>query len=51
MKSTSAQWLLWAITMSILLWLTLSGRFDWLAVALVASSLIWYMVVPRAASR
>lgn len=48
MKSKTTQWILWAITMSMFLWLTLSGRFDWLAVAIVASSLIWYTVVPRA---
>ncbi len=51
MKSTSAQWILWAVTMTVFLGLTLSGHFDWLAVALVACSLVWYMVVPRATSR
>ncbi len=51
MKSQRAQWILWAITMSVLLGLTLSGHFDWLAVAIVASSTLWYMVVPRTISR
>ena len=51
MQNKTAQWILWAITMMILLALTLSGRFDWLAVAIVLSSLVWYMVVPRTTSR
>lgn len=51
MKSKTAQWTIWAFTMSLFLGLTLSGHFDWLAVAIVASSLIWYAVVPRATSR
>jgi membrane protein implicated in regulation of membrane protease activity len=51
MKSKAAQWILWAITMVIFLALTLSGHFDWLIVAMIVSSLVWYTVVPRATSR
>jgi hypothetical protein len=51
MKSKTAQWILWAIAMSIFLGLSLSGHFDWLGVAILATSLVWYTVVPRAASR
>lgn len=51
MKCKTAQWILWAITMSVFLGLTLSGHFDWLAVAIVASSLVWYTVVPHTTSR
>lgn len=51
MKSQRAQWILWAITMSVLLGLSLSGHFDWLAGAIVASSLVWYALVPRARYR
>jgi hypothetical protein len=47
MKSKAGQWILWAITMSVFLCLSLSGHFDWLAVAIVASSLVWYSLVPR----
>ena len=48
MKNQSAQWILWSVTMSLFLWLTLSGHFRWLAVAIVAASLVWYVLVPRA---
>jgi hypothetical protein len=51
MKSKTAQWILWAITMSLFLGLTISGHFDWLGVAILATSLVWYMVVPRVTSR
>jgi hypothetical protein len=51
MKSQSAQWTLWAITMSVFLWLSLGGHFEWLAVAIVASSFVWYALVPRAKYR
>jgi membrane protein implicated in regulation of membrane protease activity len=51
MKSKTAQWTLWAVTMSVLLALTLSGHFGWLGVAILATSLVWYTVVPRATSR
>lgn len=51
MKSRSAQWTLWAITMSLFLWLSLGGHFNWLGVAIVASFLVWYMLVPRAKYR
>jgi hypothetical protein len=51
MKSQRAQWILWAITMSVFLGLSLSGLFDWLAVAIVASSIVWYALVPRAKYR
>jgi len=37
--------------MIIFLWLTLSGRFDWLMVAMIVSSVVWYTVVPRTTSR
>ena len=48
MKSKTSQWILWAATMILFLGLTLSGHFRCLAVALVASSLVWYSLVPRA---
>jgi len=51
MKSNTAQWALWAITMLLFLALTLTGHFDALLVALIVSSLVWYTVVPRRASR
>jgi hypothetical protein len=37
--------------MIIFLWLTLSGHFNWLIVAMIVSSLVWYTVVPRTISR
>jgi hypothetical protein len=51
MLCKNALWILWAVTMSIFLWLTLTGHFDWLAIAIVVSSLVWYTVVPRTTSR
>jgi hypothetical protein len=51
MKSQRAQWILWAITMSVFLWLSLSGHFNWLGVSIIASSLLWYALVPRAKYR
>jgi len=51
MQSKTAQWILWAITMSIFAALTLTRHFDVLLVAMVISSLVWYVVVPRTASR
>jgi hypothetical protein len=50
MKETT-QWILWAVTMAIFLWLTLTGQFDWLIVAMIVASLVWYTLVPRATSR
>ena len=51
MRNTTLQWILWAVTMAVFLWLTLTSRWDWLIVAMVASSLVWYKVVPRTSSR
>ncbi|MGB8885837.1 MAG: hypothetical protein WCC87_03890 [Candidatus Korobacteraceae bacterium] len=51
MKSKTSQWILWAVTMVVFLWLTLSGHFDWLIVAMIVASAVWYSVVPRATSR
>jgi hypothetical protein len=51
MKSKTAQWILWAITMIIFFVLTVSGHFDALIVAMIISSLVWYTVVPRTTSR
>ena len=48
MQSNSAKWILWAATMAVFLWLTLTARWDWLVVAIVASWLLWYGVVPEA---
>ena len=45
------QWILWVLIMCLFLGLTLSEHFDSLAVAIVATALIWYAVVPRATSR
>ncbi len=51
METKTAQWILWAITMIIFTALALSGHFELLGLALVLSSLVWYMLVPRATSR
>ena len=51
MRNRTLQWILWAATMAVFLWLTLTSRWDWLTAALVASALVWYTVVPRATSR
>ena len=51
MRSKTAQWILWAITMAIFSALALSGHFDSLAVAIILSSLVWYGLVPRTTSR
>lgn len=51
MKSKRAQWTLWAITMLVFLDLTFTGHFDWLIVAILVSSLVWYVVVPHSTSR
>ncbi|MGA2904570.1 MAG: hypothetical protein ABSD98_12105 [Candidatus Korobacteraceae bacterium] len=51
MKSKTAQWILWTITMSIFSVLTFSRHFDALLVAIIVSSLVWYRLVPRATSR
>jgi hypothetical protein len=47
MNSRSAQWILWAVTMAIFTWLTMTGNWDWLTLAIVASSIVWYGIVPR----
>jgi hypothetical protein len=46
-----AHWIFWTVTIALLLWLALSGRFNWLAVTLVVSSLVWSTVVPHTVSR
>jgi hypothetical protein len=51
MQTKTAQWILWAITMIIFSALTLSGQYEWLALALILSSLVWYKVVPHTTSR
>ena len=51
MHSKTAQWILWAITMSIFSVLALSRHFDALGIAIVVSSLVWHKVVSRSASR
>lgn len=51
MQSRSAQWILWAVTMAVFLGLAISRHFDALLIALIVSSLVWYVVVPRTASR
>jgi len=51
MQSKTAQWILWAITMAIFAALALTRHFDALMVALVVSSVVWYVLVPRTASR
>lgn len=50
MKSNTAQWILWAITMAIFSALALGRHFDALAVAIIVSSLVWHRVIARAAS-
>ena len=51
MQSKTAQWILWAITMAVFGALSLTRHFDALLVAMVISSVVWYVVVPRTASR
>jgi hypothetical protein len=51
MQSKTAQWILWAITMIIFSVLAVGRHFDALLVAIILSSLVWYTVVPRRASR
>lgn len=51
MHTKTAQWILWAITMIVLLALTIGRHFIALLIALIVSSLVWYMVVPRTTSR
>lgn len=51
MQSKTAQWILWAITMAIFAALSLTRHFDALLVAIMISSVVWYVVVPRTASR
>jgi len=51
MQSKTAQWILWAIIMIIFSALTIGRHYDALLVALIISSLVWYTVVPRTASR
>lgn len=51
MKSRFAQWTLWAVTMAIFTWLTVTANWDWLTVAILASSILWYGIVPRTRSR
>jgi hypothetical protein len=51
MKSTTAQWILWAVAMVIFTALTLSGHWNWLSAAIAAVAVIWYSVVPKTHSR
>lgn len=51
MKSKTAQWILWAVAMTIFTALTLSGLWNWLGVAITATAVIWYAVVPSSHSR
>jgi hypothetical protein len=50
MYRQSAQWILWAVTMIIFTWLTLTGRWDWLTIGILASTILWYGIVPRSYS-
>ena len=51
MQSKIAQWILWAIIMIVFSALAIGGYYATLFIALIISSLVWYMVVPRTASR
>lgn len=51
MKSRFAQWTLWAINMAIFTGLTVTAKWSWLTVAILASSIVWYGIVPRTRSR
>jgi hypothetical protein len=51
MQNKIAQWILWAITMFIFSALALGRHYSALLLALIISSLVWYTLVPRAASR
>jgi hypothetical protein len=50
MNSRVTQWILFAITMTVFSWLTLTARWEWLTVAILASSILWYGIVPRSHS-
>ena len=50
MQNKTAQWILWAITMTVLSALALTSHFDALLLAIVVLSLVWYTVVPQARS-
>jgi hypothetical protein len=51
MKSKTAQWILWAVAMVIFTTLTVSSLWDWLGLAIMATAVIWYTVVPNTHSR
>ena len=51
MNHRSTQWILFAITMTIFTWLTLTSNWDWLTIGILASAILWYGIVPRGQSR
>ena len=51
MENKNAQWILWALTMGVFLWLTVTARWEWLMVAILVSWLLWHGFVPEAGSR
>jgi len=51
MKCHAAQYVLWAITIVVLITLAINRQFDTLVVAILISAVVWSAVVPRTASR
>lgn len=51
MTNQAAQWILWAIAMTVFLALALSGHIKLLGLAITAVALLWYGIVPEAGSR
>jgi len=49
MTNQAAQWILWAIAMTVFLALALSGHIKLLGLAITAVALLWYGIVPEAA--
>lgn len=50
MNNRSVQWILWLMTMVLFSWLTLTAKWNWLSISIVASAILWYGVVRPARS-
>ena len=48
MHNKTLQWILWAVTMTVFLGLTLSGHTTLLGLTITAVAVVWYTVVPPA---
>lgn len=51
MKRQTTQYVLWALTMVVLISLAIDGQFDTLILAILISALVWSAVVPHPTSR